>query len=80
MAQTVRQQLKWGVQLGAGICLLGAGISACALPMIKFSPQHLNLDQVGVRATAKVTFKDMTPDIRASRPARAASAGSLPVP
>ena len=28
--------------------------------MIKFSPQHLNLDQVGVRATAKVTFKDMT--------------------
>ena len=23
MAQTVRQQLKWGVQLGAGICLLG---------------------------------------------------------
>lgn len=59
VSQSVGQQLKWGLQLGAGICLLGAGVAACAVPMIEFSPHHLSLDQEGVRATAKVTQKEM---------------------
>lgn len=59
MAQSTLQQLKWGLQLGLGVCLLGAALGACLIPLTTYSPQHLNLDQEGVRATATVTQKHM---------------------
>ncbi len=59
MGQSTFQQLKWGLQLGAGVCLLGAALGASLIPLTTYSPQHLNLDKEGVRATAKVTQKHM---------------------
>ncbi len=59
MSQSVFTQLKWGLQLGAGFSLLLVGLGAVLIPLTTYSPQHLNLDQEGVRTTATVTQKHM---------------------